>query len=335
VNIKLAENFRAVFYAPFYATHALGLFAEQGVTITLLDSASPGAGIAELAKGNIDVMWGGPLRVIKERDQFDRTEGSLVAFCEVAAKDPFFLLRRRQVKPSERQIAEQTVGLSMQGKLDAQSISDRTSKLNPQGIPFSLKDLPSLRFASVSEVPTPWLCLQQDLREAGVDPAKLNRVADSSMQENLDALLRGELDVIQVFEPYVSLALANEDLEVVHAASQRGYTAYTTFISTFEGMQRNRAGFEAMIAAIEQFRPWLAEHGPAELARVVKSFYPNVSLDILTACLTRYHAAELWTCRRAISRQGFARLAASMLDSGFIKQTARYEDCVAVSAYEA
>jgi len=335
VNIKLAENFRAVFYAPFYATHALGLFAEQGVTITLLDSASPGAGIAELAKGNIDVMWGGPLRVIKERDQFERTEGSLVAFCEVAAKDPFFLLRRRQIKPIERQIAEQTVNLSLQGKLDAQSISDPTSKFSPQGSPFSLKDLPGLRFASVSEVPTPWLCLQQDLREAGVDPAKLNRVADRSMQENLDALVRGELDVIQVFEPYVSLALAHDDLEVVHAASQRGYTAYTTFISTFDGMQRNQAGFEAMILAIEQFRPWLAAQGPDELARIVKPFYPHLDIEVLTQCLRRYHAAELWTCRRAISRQGFARLAASMLDSGYIKRVARYEDCVAASAYEA
>ena len=231
MNIKLAENFRAVFYAPFYATHALGLFAEHGVSITLLDSASPGAGIAELAKGNIDVMWGGPLRVIKERDQFERTEGSLVAFCEVAAKDPFFLLRRKQGKP------------------------------------FALKDLVGLRFASVSEVPTPWLCLQQDLRDAGVDPSKLTRVAERSMQDNLDALILGELDVIQVFEPYVSAALAHQDLEVVHAASQRGYTAYTTFISTVEGMQRNHAGFEAMILAIEQFRPWLAAHGPAELAR--------------------------------------------------------------------
>ena len=298
MNIRLAENFRAVFYAPFYATHALGLFAEQGVSITLLDSPSPGAGIAELAKGNIDVMWGGPLRVIKERDQFERTGGSLVAFCEVAAKDPFFLLRRRQTTP------------------------------------FELKELVNLRFASVSEVPTPWLCLQQDLREVGVDPAQLNRVADRSMQENLDALIRGELEVIQVFEPYVSLALANANLEVVHAASQRGYTAYTTFISTFDGMQRNHAGFEAMISAIEKLRPWLAAHGPAELARVVKSFYPHVSLDILTACLTRYHAAELWTCRRAISRQGFARLAASMLDSGYIERAAHYEDCVAASAYE-
>lgn len=298
MNIKLAENFRAVFYAPFYATYALGLFAQQGVSITLLDSASPGAGIAELAKGNIDVMWGGPLRVIKERDQFERTEGSLVAFCEVAAKDPFFLLRRKQ------------------------------------GEPFELKDLVSLRFASVSEVPTPWLCLQQDLRDASVDPTKLTRVADRSMQENLDALVRGELDVIQVFEPYVSLALVHQDLEVVHAASQRGYTAYTTFISTFEGMQRNHAGFEAMILAIEQFRPWLATHGPEELVRVVKPFYSHLDIEVLTQCLRRYHAAELWTCRRAISRQGFARLAASMLDSGYIKQAARYEDCVAASAYE-
>jgi len=334
LNIKLAENFRAVFYAPFYATHALGLFAEQGVSITLLDSASPGAGIAELAKGNIDVMWGGPLRVIKERDQFERTEGSLVAFCEVAAKDPFLLLRRWQGKSAGRQTAEQTIDLSKQSKLEAPSATDRTSKLSKQGEPFALKDLVNLRFASVSEVPTPWLCLQQDLRDAGVDPAMLTRVADRSMQENLDAMIRGELDVIQVFEPYASLALANEDIEVVHAASQRGYTAYTTFISTFEGMERNHAGFEAMILAIEQFRPWLAAHGPDELARAVKPFYPHLDLDVLTQCLTRYHAAELWTCRRVISRQGFARLAASMLDSGYIKQATNYEDCVAASAYE-
>ena len=261
-------------------------------------------------------MWGGPLRVIKERDQFERTEGSLVAFCEVAAKDPFFLLRRKR---GERRASQST---------------DLAANQSQRGEAFALKDLVNLRFASVSEVPTPWLCLQQDLRESGVDPTKLNRVADRSMQENLDALLGGELDVIQVFEPYVSLALAQADIEVVHAASQRGYTAYTTFISTFGGMQRNHAGFEAMILAIEKFRPWLAAHGPAELARVVKPFYPHVSLDVLTACLTRYHAAELWTCRRVISRQGFARLAASMLDSGYIKQAARYEDCVSASAYE-
>jgi hypothetical protein len=33
MQIKLAENFRAVFYAPFYATHALGFHAREGIEV--------------------------------------------------------------------------------------------------------------------------------------------------------------------------------------------------------------------------------------------------------------------------------------------------------------
>jgi len=298
MNIKLAENFRAVFYAPFYATHALGLFAKEGLSITLLDSPSPGAGIAELAKGNIDVMWGGPLRVIKERDQQPRTGSSLVAFCEVAAKDPFFLV----------------------GKSDPAT--------------FKLSDLLKLKFASVSEVPTPWLCLQEDLRDAGVDPNAIDRIPDRLMQENVRALLKGELDVAQLFEPYVSQALDQGAGQVLHAANARGYTAYTTFISTVDGMKRNHDAFEAMIRAIEQFGPWLAEHGPTELAKVVAPFYPDLSQDTLISAMNRYHKAGLWTCRRVISRAGFQRLGQSMLHSGYIGHQPDYEDCVADCAYE-
>jgi NitT/TauT family transport system substrate-binding protein len=36
---ELAENFRAVFYAPFYATPTLGFFAREGVDVALIDSA--------------------------------------------------------------------------------------------------------------------------------------------------------------------------------------------------------------------------------------------------------------------------------------------------------
>jgi len=298
MNIKLAENFRAVFYAPFYATHALGLFAKEGLSITLLDSPSPGAGIAELVQGNIDVMWGGPLRVIKERDLKPRTDSSLVAFCEVAAKDPFFLV----------------------GKSDPAQ--------------FKLSDLLKLKFASVSEVPTPWLCLQEDLRDAGVDPAAIDRIDDKLMQENVRALLKGETDVVQLFEPFVSQCIEQGAGQVLHAANARGYTAYTTFISTVEGMRRNHDAFEAMIRAIEQFGPWLAEHGAVELARVVAPFYPDLSQETLVSSMQRYQQAGLWTCRRAISRAGFERLGLSMYHSGYVGHQPDYEDCVAECAYE-
>ena len=36
--IRLSENFRALFYAPFYAAHAIGAYHAEGVDVTLLPS---------------------------------------------------------------------------------------------------------------------------------------------------------------------------------------------------------------------------------------------------------------------------------------------------------
>jgi uncharacterized membrane protein len=66
--IKLAENFRAVFYAPFYATRTLGFFAREGVDVELIDSANPGDAVSGVLDGSIDITWGGPMRVMKARD---------------------------------------------------------------------------------------------------------------------------------------------------------------------------------------------------------------------------------------------------------------------------
>ena len=68
MHVKLSENFRAVFYAPFYATHALGYYATEGVEVELLDSSAPGAAGAGLLDGSIDISWGGPMRVMKAHD---------------------------------------------------------------------------------------------------------------------------------------------------------------------------------------------------------------------------------------------------------------------------
>src|SRR5690242_6631852 len=164
MRVKLSENFRAVFYAPFYATHALGYYATEGVDVELLNSPAPAAAAKGLLDGSIDISWGGPMRVMKAHDEDPNSP--MVCFCEVASRDPFFLV----------------------GKGDAAT--------------FRLTDLARLRLGSVSEVPTPWLCLQHDLRLQNIDPDKVDRVTGRSMAENLEALRRGELDVVQMFEPY-------------------------------------------------------------------------------------------------------------------------------------
>jgi len=66
-----------------------------------------------------------------------------------------------------------------------------------------------MRIATVSEVPTPWLCLQEDPRQSGIDPARLDRIADRSMAENLNALSEGRIEAAQFLEPVVQQALAS------------------------------------------------------------------------------------------------------------------------------
>lgn len=290
MRVKLAENFRAVFYAPFYATHALGFYAADGIAVDLVDSPAPGAAIAGLLDGSIDLAWGGPMRVMKARDLDPASP--LVCFCEVVARDPFFLIGR----------------------------AGRSS--------FQLADLPRLRVATVSEVPTPWLCLQHDLREQGVDPERINRVADGTMADHLDALRRGEADVVQLFEPYASLALRSGAGDILYAASSRGPTTYTTFLTTRDSILKNRMAFAAMVRATRRTLAWVADHSPEELAEAVTSFYPDVPREVLASSLRRYRDAGLWAHTPDVSRQGFDRLAESLKSGGFITRLHSYEDCV-------
>jgi len=295
MTIKLTENFRAVFYAPFYATQALGFYAREGVEVELINSPAPAAAASALLNGTIDLSWGGPMRVMKARE--NDPNSPLVCFCEVAARDPFFLVGR----------------------------GDRSE--------FRLTDLAHLRLATVSEVPTPWLCLQQDLRQIGIDPDRLERVANRTMADNLEALRSGELDVAQMFEPYASMALKSGIGNILYAASARGPTVYTTFLATSGSIERNRAAFAAMVRAVRRMQSWLSDHGAEELAAVVAPFYPNVASDLLANSLRRYHDAGLWARTPEVSREGFARLSASLLSGGFTTRVHAYEDCVDESLY--
>ena len=175
------------------------------------------------------------------------------------------------------------------------------------------------------------MCLQHDLREQGIDPTRLERAPARPMAENLALLRCGELDVVQVFEPFVSMALQEGIGEVLYAASTRGPTVYTTFIATRGGLARNRAGFAAMTRAIGHMQDWLRGHGPDELAEAVAPFYPGIPHDVLVRALARYRDAGLWARTPAVSRQGFARLADSLLSGGFITRMPAYDDCVDMS----
>jgi NitT/TauT family transport system substrate-binding protein len=288
VKIRLMENFRAIFYAPYYATHALGFYANEGVDVELVSSDAPGDAIAQLANGAIDLTWGGPMRVMTAHDRDDQSP--LVCFGELVSRDPFFLIG------------------------------------NSEG--FKLSDLARLRFATVSEVPTPWMCLQHDLREAGIDPTEITRVHDRTMPDNYTALRGKTLDVMQAFEPFASQAEMDRAGTILYAASSRGPTVYTSFISTRSKVAAQRDAFGAVIRALARMQRWLYAHSGKELAEVVASFFSDVPQELLARSLQRYLDASLWAHDTAMSKQGFERLGLSFLSGGLLKRAPVFENCV-------
>jgi len=287
--IRLYENFRALLYVPFFAAHALGAYDAEGVAVELKDSPEPGLGGRQVLAGEAELTWGGPMRVLHLREQ--RPDCDLVCFCEVVGRDPFALVGSAK-RPG-----------------------------------FQLADLATLRFASVSEVPTPWLCLQDDVRRAGLDPTRLSRIADRSMADNVAALGAGTLDVAQLFEPYVTQAVV-AGCHVWLPAAQRGLTAYTSFYTTRAMIERHRDDFQCMTRAIYRTQKWLHAQPVAAIAARVAAYFPGVAPAELGAAIARYQALGIWNRNPVLHQEGFDRLKGALLSGGLIRHGTDFARCV-------
>jgi len=296
--IRLREPFRGLLYVPFYLTEALGAFADEGLDVRLETAPSPAESVNSLLEGKVDVCWGGPMRVLHH---FDRdAECPLVLFAEAVARDPFFLVGRTP-NPEFRL-----------GELAAPRLSALTG----------------LRLATVSEVPTPWLCLQEDLRREGIEPESIAREANRTMTENAAALRAGEVDVIQVCEPFAENLKAEGVGHIWRAAAGRGLTAYTSFIATRATPREREDEMLRMTRALYRAERWLRAAAPEQAAEAVSACFPELAPEVLVGAIGRYRALRVWGENPVLHQEGFDRLKAGLLSGGWITRDTPYAKCV-------
>jgi NitT/TauT family transport system substrate-binding protein len=288
--ITLQESLRGLLYAPYYAALALGAYRSEGVEVDLVSAPTPGQAPAGLFAGAVDVAWGGPMRVMQMYES--RADCDLVCFGEVVTRDPFLLIGQ-EPRPD-----------------------------------FALADLYGRRVATVSEVPTPWLCLQEDIRRVGLDPDGLPRTADRTMAENTDALRRGELDVVQLFEPFAEELIASGAGHLWYAAATRGPTAYTSFYTRRDVLAARRDEMKSLLRGLYRTQRWLHAQPPEALADAVHSFFPSAPASLLRGAVARYRALGVWGRNPILPRAGYDRLKAGLVSGGFVKEGAPFEQAV-------
>ena len=196
--------------------------------------ANPERNGGHLARAGLNLARQNQLRSILDplpwSSRSSRADCELVCFGEAVTRDPFFLIGR-EPRPD-----------------------------------FTFADLFGKRVATVSEVPTPWLCLQEDLRRAGLDPDALPRTADRTMADNAAALRRGEFDVVQLFQPFAEELIASGDGHLWYAAASRGPCSYTSFYARRGVLAGRRDELKKIVRAFigrrNGFTPALPRHWP-------------------------------------------------------------------------
>ncbi|MCX7933471.1 MAG: ABC transporter substrate-binding protein [Rhodovarius sp.] len=287
--IRLQETFRQLFYAPLYAALARGAYARQGLAVALLEGGDPARAKDAVLEGRAEVAWGGPMRVMLALDADPACP--LRCFGASVLGDPFFLVGRAP-RPD-----------------------------------FRLRDLAGLRLATVSEVPTPWWALQEDIRQDGLDPAALSRITGRSMGQNAAALLRGEVDVVQIFEPFVT-RLEDAGCHIWHAAAARGPTAYTTFISTTALIADMRPEFRALVRGLAETLAWLHAATDTEVAETIAPFFPGLDQGLIARCIARYRPLGIWPATPHFPPAPWERLAHAMRSAGAIRRAPDHQQGV-------
>ncbi|HEY5559755.1 MAG TPA: ABC transporter substrate-binding protein, partial [Steroidobacteraceae bacterium] len=289
-RITLCENMRAVPYVPFYLALAGDFWRGEGLDITHVVSPSTAQTATQLLDDTVDVSWGGPMRVMMHHDADPACP--LVCFAQVVARDPFLLVGRGR-KPG-----------------------------------FRLRDLAGLRVGPAGDVPTPWMTFQDDLQRAGLDPAAIAGRRIRPMARNLQAFLRGALDVVQVFEPHAERLVREGHGHVWHRFSERGDIAYTTFYATRRFTRARRDACQRLVRGMARAQAALFAATPGAVADAVAPFLPQLSREVLVRIIGAYRAAGLWARQPDLPPAPYLRLKAALVSGGLIRSDPAYEKVV-------
>ena len=265
--IILQESLRGLFYAPFYACFALGAFESEGVEVEFVSAPSPGAAPDGLFAGTVDVSWGGPMRVNQLYEA--RPDCDLVCIGEAVTRDPFFLVGREPCPD------------------------------------FAFADLYRRRVATVSEVPTPWLCLQHDLRRAGLDPDQL-AASPTARWPTMPPLCEAASSMSCKYSNPLSRSWSPPARVTSGTPRQtRGPTSYTAFYTRRAVLAAKRDEFKRLVRALYRTQKWLHANPPEALAEAAQSYFPGSCATADARCggalpHARHLGRIIRSCRAAV-----------------------------------
>ena len=291
-TVKVAEVAHTIFYAPMYAAISKGFFKDENINVDLTLTAGADKVTAALLSKDADVGFCGSEATIYVYNSGEKDY--LVNFARVTKKDGAFIVSRK--------------------KYDNFTINDLKGKTVIGG-----------RKGGMPEMTFEWA-----LKEAGIDP-KNDLTIDTSVAFPAmeGAFLAGNGDFVTLFEPN-ALSVEKQGLGYVvgYVGNLGGDVPYTVFNARKSYIKNNKNTIKGFTNAINKGLKYVKETDSSVVAKDIYEFFPDLSLNDLTAIIERYKKNDAWASNTSIPEKDFGHLQEIMKSAGELDKEAPYEKLV-------
>lgn len=298
-KIRLNEVTRSVFYAPLYVAIYQGFFEQEGLELEITTGEGADKVMTAVVSGQTDIGFCGP-----EASVYVFNEGKedhAVNFAQLTKRDGSFLVAR---EPDPAFTWDKVKGTTIIGG----------------------------RKGGVPEMTLEYVLKNKDIMP-GKDVEVLTNIQFALMA---GAFTGGTGDYVTLFEPVAStLEAANSGYVVTSIGQESGEIPYTVFSAKKSYIEKNKDLIQKFTNAIYRGQLWVANNTPKEIAKVIKSAFPDADEKILTTVAKRYKEIDAWAQTPIFSEEAFNRLQDVMQLAGELDKKADFSKLVDNSFAEA
>ena len=291
-EVKVAEVAHTIFYAPMYAAISKGYFIDENIKIDLTLTAGADKVSAAVLSGDVDIGFCGSEATIYVYNSGEKDY--LVNFARLTKKDGSFLVSRK--------------------KYDN----------------FKLEDLKGKTVIGGRKGGMPEMTFEWALKQSGIDPKKDltidTSVAFSAME---GAFIGGNADFVTLFEPN-ALDVEKQGLGYVvgYVGSWGGEVPYTAYNAKKSFLENNKDLINGFKNAINKGLNYVKETDSSIVAKNIYEYFPELSLNDLTAIIERYKENDAWADSTDITENDFNHLQEIMISAGELNKKAPYNKLI-------
>lgn len=291
-EVKVAEVAHTIFYAPAYAAISKGYFEDEGIKIDLTLTAGADKVTAAVLSGDVDVGFCGSEATIYVYNSGEKDY--LVNFARLTKKDGSFLVSRK--------------------KYDN----------------FKLEDLKGKTVIGGRKGGMPEMTFEWALKQNNIDPKNDLKIDTSVAFPAMEgAFIGGNADFVTLFEPNAT-SVEKQGLGYVvgYVGSFGGEVPYTAYNAKKSYIEKNKDTIDGFTKAVDKGLKYVKETDSSVVAKDIYEYFPELSLNDLTAIIERYKTNDAWASSSEITKKDFDHLQEIIISAGELDKKAPFKKLI-------